>query len=73
MGPVHGLQEFDAALAHYSKAIELYSDDISFLTNRAAVHYEMQNYDACIADCDEAVVKVPSHALCWKDSPLFLN
>jgi hypothetical protein len=37
-----------------SRAIELYDADISFLTNRAAVHYEMGDLDAAIADCDAA-------------------
>lgn len=34
-------------------AIELYDRDISFLSNRAAVHFEKGDYDQCIADCDE--------------------
>ena len=35
------------------RAIELYDQDISFLSNRAAVHYEAGDLDACIADCDK--------------------
>ncbi|KAL4437043.1 hypothetical protein ABPG75_004182 [Micractinium tetrahymenae] len=48
-------KQFDQALAHYNRAIELYDQDISFLSNRAAVHFEKGDLEACIADCDEAV------------------
>ena len=33
-------------------ALELYDGDVSFLSNRAAVHFETGDYDACIADCE---------------------
>mmetsp|Transcript_7514 Transcript_7514/g.22217 ORF Transcript_7514/g.22217 Transcript_7514/m.22217 type:complete len:589 (+) Transcript_7514:146-1912(+) len=48
-------KDFEAALQHYGKALELYDGDISFLTNRAAVHFEMADYDATIKDCEAAV------------------
>ncbi|KAF8379277.1 hypothetical protein HHK36_028710 [Tetracentron sinense] len=34
-------KDFETAIQHYSKAIELDDEDISFLTNRAAVYLEM--------------------------------
>lgn len=34
-------QEFASAISHYDRALELFDEDISFLTNRAAVHFEM--------------------------------
>lgn len=34
-------KNFEAAVSHYSKAIELDGEDISFITNRAAVYLEM--------------------------------
>ncbi|BBN19665.1 stress-induced-phosphoprotein 1 [Marchantia polymorpha subsp. ruderalis] len=46
---------FDEAVSHYTKALELYDEDISFLTNRAAVYLEMGQYENCIKDCDKAV------------------
>lgn len=48
-------KEFEKAIEHYNRALELYNEDISFLTNRAAVKYEQGDFQGCIADCDEAV------------------
>jgi stress-induced-phosphoprotein 1 len=48
-------KNFEAAVSHYSKAIELDGEDISFITNRAAVYLEMGKYEECIADCELAV------------------
>lgn len=48
-------KDFEKAIAHYDRALELYDGDISFITNRAAVRFEQQDYDAAIADCELAV------------------
>ncbi|CAI9093789.1 OLC1v1029366C2 [Oldenlandia corymbosa var. corymbosa] len=48
-------KDFETAIQHYTKAFELDDEDISFLTNRAAVYLEMGKYDECIKDCDKAV------------------
>ncbi|KAF5184837.1 Hsp70-hsp90 organizing protein [Thalictrum thalictroides] len=48
-------KDFEKAIDHYSKAIELDDADISFITNRAAVYLEMGKYEECIKDCDKAV------------------
>ncbi|CAL0311673.1 unnamed protein product [Lupinus luteus] len=48
-------KDFDTAIQHYSKALELDDEDISFLTNRAAVYLEMGKYEECLKDCDKAV------------------
>jgi len=50
-------KNFDEAIEHYTKALDLWDEDITFLTNRAAVYLEMGNYDKCIEDCDSAVSK----------------
>eukprot|EP00882_Tetradesmus_deserticola_P003191 GHRQ01003382.1.p1 GENE.GHRQ01003382.1~~GHRQ01003382.1.p1 ORF type:complete len:345 (+),score=190.36 GHRQ01003382.1:139-1173(+) len=50
-------RKFDEAIEAYSKALELYDGDVSFLTNRAAVHFEKGDYEAAIKDCDAAVEK----------------
>ncbi|KAK9838651.1 hypothetical protein WJX74_000655 [Apatococcus lobatus] len=46
---------FDEAIAHYDRAIGLDEQDISFITNKAAVQFEKGDYEACVADCDLAV------------------
>uniref|UniRef100_A0A5B6YNA3 Putative Heat shock protein STI n=1 Tax=Davidia involucrata TaxID=16924 RepID=A0A5B6YNA3_DAVIN len=48
-------KDFETAIQHYSKAIELDDEDISFITNRAAVYLEMGKYEECMKDCDKAV------------------
>ncbi|KAJ8632217.1 hypothetical protein MRB53_025553 [Persea americana] len=48
-------KDFEGAIGHYTKAMELDDEDISFLTNRAAVYMEMGKYEDCIKDCDKAV------------------
>ncbi|KAJ1379629.1 Tetratricopeptide-like helical domain superfamily, partial [Sesbania bispinosa] len=48
-------KNFETAIQHYSKALELDDEDISYLTNRAAVYLEMGKLEECIKDCDKAV------------------
>ncbi|EPS65293.1 hypothetical protein M569_09477 [Genlisea aurea] len=48
-------KDFETAIQRYSSAIDLDDEDISFLTNRAAVYLEMGKYEDCIEDCDKAV------------------
>lgn len=48
-------KEFEKAIEHYSSALELDDQDISYLTNRAAVYLEIGKYEECIKDCDKAV------------------
>ncbi|XP_022738028.1 hsp70-Hsp90 organizing protein 3-like [Durio zibethinus] len=48
-------KDFETAIQHYTKAMELDDEDISYITNRAAVYLEMGKYEECIKDCDKAV------------------
>ncbi|KAF6133908.1 hypothetical protein GIB67_040672 [Kingdonia uniflora] len=48
-------KDFDTAIKHYTAAMELNDEDISFVTNRAAVYLEMGKYEDCIKDCETAV------------------
>uniref|UniRef100_A0A7R9XLY5 STI1 domain-containing protein n=1 Tax=Polyblepharides amylifera TaxID=1486889 RepID=A0A7R9XLY5_9CHLO len=50
-------KDFEEAIKHYNTAITLDDSDISFLTNRAAVHLEMGSWELCMKDCDTAVEK----------------
>ncbi|KAI6189640.1 hypothetical protein M3Y97_00030500 [Aphelenchoides bicaudatus] len=47
-------RDFDAAHEHYKKAIELDPTDITFYTNNAAVFFEENRFDECIAECEKA-------------------
>lgn len=48
-------RDFEGALGHYNAAIELDPENISLLTNKSAVYFEMGEYEECIALCEEAV------------------
>ncbi|KAJ2727076.1 Hsp90 cochaperone [Coemansia sp. Benny D115] len=48
-------RQFESALEHYSKAIELDPTDITFWNNKAAVYFEMGNYEDCIETAQKAV------------------
>lgn len=48
-------KNFDQAIAHYEKAWELDNTNVTILTNKSAVLFEMGKYDECIATCENAV------------------
>jgi len=48
-------KDFDTAISHYKKAIELDPSNLIFHTNLAAVYFEMKLYDECIKECSTAV------------------
>ncbi|GIZ42189.1 hypothetical protein CKM354_000546700 [Cercospora kikuchii] len=47
-------RQFDEAIAHYTKAWEIYQD-ITYLTNLGAAQFEKGDYDAAIEACKKAV------------------
>lgn len=47
-------RNFDEAIAHYSKAWELYKD-ITYLNNLGAAYFEKGDYDKCIEACTQAI------------------
>lgn len=49
-------RNFDEAIAHYTKAWELYQD-ITYLNNLGAAYFEKGDYDNAIKSCEEAVEK----------------
>lgn len=48
-------KEFETAMAHYDKAIELDPINITYYTNKAAVFFEQEKYEQCIETCEKAV------------------
>ncbi|KAJ1985222.1 Hsp90 cochaperone [Dimargaris verticillata] len=59
-------RDFAQALEHYDKAWELDDTNVTVLTNKAAVLFEMGDYDACIAACEQAVDVGRSHRADYK-------
>nr|CAX71176.1 putative Stress-induced-phosphoprotein 1 [Schistosoma japonicum] len=51
----HKKKDFETAIAHYDKAIELDPTCITYYTNKAAVYYEKGDFDQCVEICDKAV------------------
>ena len=50
-------REFETALAHYAKAMELDPTNMLYWLNRSAVYFETGDFDKCIKDCEDAVEK----------------
>lgn len=48
-------RDFETALKHYGRAIELEPDNITFRTNKAAVLFEQAKYTECIEECEKAI------------------
>lgn len=39
----------------YQEAIDLNSTELTFYTNKAAVYFEMKDFEKCIEECDKAI------------------
>lgn len=48
-------KNFEEALQHYNKAVELDPTEIIYLLNIAAVYFEQKEYDKCIAQCEKSI------------------
>ncbi|XP_035732907.1 stress-induced-phosphoprotein 1-like [Vespa mandarinia] len=48
-------KNFEEALQHYNKAVELDPTEIVYLLNIAAVYFEQKEYEKCIAQCEKAI------------------
>ena len=48
-------KNFEAALEHYRKAVELDPTDMTFRNNIAAVYFEQKEYEKCVKECLDAV------------------
>ncbi|XP_011498449.1 PREDICTED: stress-induced-phosphoprotein 1 [Ceratosolen solmsi marchali] len=48
-------KNFEEALKHYNKAVELDPLEIMYYLNIAAVYFEQKEYNACIAQCEKAI------------------
>lgn len=59
-------KNFKVAHEHYNKAIVLDPTNITFYTNKAACHYEEEEYDECIELCKKAVDIAREHQADFK-------
>ncbi len=50
-------KKFPEAIAHYSSAIELNPEEVTYYSNLAAVYVELGEYDKAIEQCENAVAK----------------
>jgi len=48
-------KDFENAILHYEKAINLDPSELTFQSNLAAVHFEMKNYELCVTTCEKAI------------------
>ncbi|KZC09105.1 Stress-induced-phosphoprotein 1, partial [Dufourea novaeangliae] len=48
-------KNFEEALRHYNRAVELEPTEIIYLLNIAAVYFEQKEYEKCIAQCEKAI------------------
>ncbi|KAF8111123.1 hypothetical protein N665_0076s0119 [Sinapis alba] len=50
-------KDYETAIQHFSKAMEIDDGEISHIANRAAIYLQMGKYNECIEDCDKVVEK----------------
>ena len=59
-------KQFEAALQHYDRALELDPSNVALYTNKAAVYFEQQAWDRCLELCDQAVEAGREHHADYK-------
>jgi tetratricopeptide (TPR) repeat protein len=57
--------KFDEGMFHFTEAIELDPSFAEAYNQRATAHYLMENFEASIDDCDEAIERMPCHFGAW--------
>lgn len=50
-------KDFQNALVLYDEAIALNEDEVTYYNNKAAVYFEMKDYEKCIQECEKAIEK----------------
>lgn len=48
-------KDFETAIQHYNKAIQLDPTDITFYNNLAAVFFERKEFDQCVKQCEKGI------------------
>jgi stress-induced-phosphoprotein 1 len=60
-------KDFDGALTAYEEAFQLDSTNMTFLSNKAAVHFTQNSFDECIRMCDAAMEVAVSNKAPFED------
>lgn len=50
-------KDFAKALELYEQALNLDENEVTYINNKAAVYFEMKDYNKCIEECDKAIEK----------------
>jgi tetratricopeptide (TPR) repeat protein len=58
-------RDYEHALQHFNRAIELDPSFAEAYNQRAIVHYLREDFDACMSDCERAVERMPCHFGAW--------
>jgi tetratricopeptide (TPR) repeat protein len=58
-------RDFDHALSHFNRAIDLDASFAEAYNQRAIVHYLGEGYEASIEDCHRTVSRMPCHFGAW--------
>ena len=58
-------RDYEHALEHFNRAIELDPTFAEAYNQRSIVHYLRDDFDACIGDCTKAVERMPCHFGAW--------
>lgn len=58
-------RDFDHAIRHFDKAIELDPNFAEAFNQRALAHYFKEDFTASIDDCEEAIARMPCHFGAW--------
>jgi tetratricopeptide (TPR) repeat protein len=58
-------REFEKAIEHFNRAIELEDDFAEAFNQRAIAHYFQERWQASIDDCREAIKRMPCHFGAW--------
>ncbi len=48
-------KDFEKAITHYEKAIQLEPTNITYQTNKAAAYFEQNKLEECIELCEKAI------------------
>ena len=58
-------RDYEHAIQHFDRAVELDPTFAEAYNQRAIVHYLREDFDACISDCRKAVERMPCHFGAW--------